>query len=248
MNFTKKTLIAIIGAIIGITLIIIIFVVIAKGDKKAREAKEEQNKIVEKEKVIDEEEKEEKEEKQEEEIPEEPKEKEEEKEEKKEEETPKVKKENRVSIDLKEKKQELKIEDSLRIVFAGTKENYGKNRYTYNADIYVNGNLVKNKLFNETNTRVIYSSNHGASFYVDKIDNVYIITSYIKKDADGYYAIFVNEKGEILREFNDVTMTIQDKKVMITVTTGNTEESKIHTNFEINGYDLNVIFEEKSNN
>ena len=232
----RKKIIIIIAIAIAVILLAVIFVLVAKGNKaaKEKEQKAKEQEVV-KNTIKEKEEKEEKEE-------ETPEEKEEQPEEQKE--------FQKVSYDLKNKEEEFKVDNNLTIKFVGTKEDYSTDTeeyYTYNANIYYKGVLVKTKMFNAIDNRVIYSSNHAATFYVDKKDKVYIIVANVAKQTDGNYVVFLNEKGQVLREFEDVSLEINDNLVTVNITTEKgveTGSTKVgNTTFKIQGNELNIVYE-----
>lgn len=228
MKSITKLLIILLSIIIGLGLLIAIFASLSSKGSKPEEYTEE--KVVEKEKNST-------------------KDKEKEKEDKKEEEDsdidtddPEVHKPyERQKILLDEIDEKFVVDDTLTIMLKGTKEPYGENMYTYNATFYVNDEITPNNEFNNVSDRVIYSRNHNAEFYVDHIDDVYIITSHIQKEHDGYYVSVINSDGELLREFNDITFELAGSIATVSLYTG--DSVAIETRFSIEGKEINVIFE-----
>ena len=229
--YRTKKIIIVVSTIIAIILFAVIFAIVSKGNKKALEN---ENKTVEKEIIKDEPQEKEEEEKEPEELPS--------KEEEKEEEEEKQVKVAEIKYDLKNKNEEFVVDDNLTIKFVGTKEEYGTDMYSYNADIYLNGKNIETKLFNVVDNRVIYSANHNAEFFVEKIDNVYVIVSRVVKHNDGTYAVIMNTDGEVLREFNDVTLTIKGRFIMVGLNTSGDEN--IYTTFVIDNNKFELKYEE----
>ena len=99
------------------------------------------------------------------------------------------------------------VDDLITISFNGIKEDNDsedEEHYRYTAQVFVNGQEIDSKIFNNENDRVIWSENYAASFKVIKVNNVYLLDSYIAKQFDGHYILIINSAGEALASYYDV--------------------------------------------
>lgn len=109
---------------------------------------------------------------------------------------------------LVEEKETLVVDDKLTLNFNGYKTT-DIDGYTYTLDILFNNNKMNNNsIFEKENKRVIWSSNFSASLTVFKINNKYLIDSYIAKQANGHYLAVLDENGKLIKSFEDVSYDI----------------------------------------
>lgn len=116
---------------------------------------------------------------------------------------------NKKSIELTKEIEELIVDNNLTIKFIGTKDpTMSEDAYQYKAEIYLNNELITNNFFTGTN---IYSTNYGATFDVEKIENTYIIKSFIAKQCNGSF-VLVLSTDKTFSTYNDVTITIDEQQ------------------------------------
>ncbi len=109
---------------------------------------------------------------------------------------------------LVEEKETLVVDDKLTLNFNGYKTT-DIDGYTYTLDILFNNNKMNNNsIFENESKRVIWSSNFSASLTVFKINNKYLIDSYIAKQANGHYLIILDENSKLIKSFEDVSYDI----------------------------------------
>lgn len=149
----------------------------------------------------------------------------------------------RKKILLDEPNEVFEVDEDLVITLTGTKENYDTDRYTYTADIKLGENPVKAAVFNTEENRVIYSNNHGAEFFVDRIDNVYIVSSYMTSNMNGYSIAIFNTDGEVLKEFRDVILELSGNMVTISLKDVGSNKLITETRFTIKGKSINIEYE-----
>jgi len=125
----------------------------------------------------------------------------------------------REKINLDEIKESYTYGD-LKLIFTGDKSSLinGEEKYEYTLDISLNGKKIDSSIFGNKNNKVIWSSNHAASFRVVDIDNYYILVSSIIMQNDGSYVLIIDKKGNVLKTFNDVDITIDEVKLEVEVT------------------------------
>ena len=108
--------------------------------------------------------------------------------------------------------------------------------YRYTAKIFVDGKLVENTLFGSVDNKLIWSNNYAANFKVVRVDTVYFIISSISKQQDGDYILVVNNNGEIINSFPDVTIIIDKDNKTFDISdcvTGAVDEECIKTTYSI---------------
>ena len=130
----------------------------------------------------------------------------------------KVQKREKISLD--EIKESYTYGD-LKLIFTGDKSsliNDEEGSYEYTLDISLNGKKIDSSIFGNKNNKVIWSSNHAASFRVVDIDNYYILVSSIGKQNDGSYILIIDKKGNFIKKFEDVDITINEEKLEIEIT------------------------------
>lgn len=118
------------------------------------------------------------------------------------------------SIELTKENEELVVDDNLTIKFIGTKDPTMENAYQYKAEIYLNNELIDNNFFTGKN---IYSTNYGATFDVTKIEDNYIIKSFIAKHCNGSF-VLVLTKDKNLLSYDDVLISIDENQKQYTIT------------------------------
>ena len=116
---------------------------------------------------------------------------------------------DRKTINLFEEKVTLVVDDKLTLNFNGYKTT-DIDGYTYTLDILFNNNnkINNNSIFENENKRVIWSNNFSASLQVIKINNKYIIDSYIAEQANGHYLLILDENGKLIKSFEDISYDI----------------------------------------
>lgn len=118
------------------------------------------------------------------------------------------------SIELTKEAEELVVDDNLKIKFIGIKDStMTEEAYQYKAEIYLNNELITDNFFTGTN---IYSTNYGATFDVTKIENTYIIKSFIAKQCNGSF-VLVLSTDKTFKSYNDVSIGIDEKLKQYTI-------------------------------
>ena len=125
------------------------------------------------------------------------------------------------TIELKSANETLEVDNILNISFAGTKQeesNGDQQYYEYVAKIAVNGKEVDSKIYNNENDKVIWSENYASRFKVTKVNNVYILDSYVAKQNDGHYVLIISSDGKVLDSYYDVSFMLDydSKKYVVT--------------------------------
>lgn len=96
---------------------------------------------------------------------------------------------------------------NLNLKFIGSKIDGG---YEYYVELTLNDKIVECELFSKNNLRMIWSSSMAAEFEINYINGYYILISSIAKQNDGDYVLIIDDKGNAVREFEDVGFTIKD--------------------------------------
>ena len=121
---------------------------------------------------------------------------------------------NKKSIELTKETEELIVDDNLIIKFIGTKDStMSEDAYQYKAEIYLNNELITDNFFTGTN---IYSTNYGASFDVTKVENTYIIKSFIAKQCNGSFVLILST-DKTISTYDDVTISIDEQQKQYTI-------------------------------
>lgn len=121
---------------------------------------------------------------------------------------------NKKSIELTKETEELIVDNNLIIKFIGTKDStMTEDAYQYKAEIYLNNELITDNFFTGTN---IYSANYGASFDVTKIENTYIIKSFIAKQCNGSFVLILST-DKTISTYDDVTISIDEQQKQYTI-------------------------------
>lgn len=137
------------------------------------------------------------------------------------------------TIELSKANESLAVNNSLYIDFIGKQTE--TDMYEYIANIYFNGVLVENNLFNNTNKKSIWSSNYAANFKVEKVNNLYFIISSIAKQQDGDYILILND-GKVVDTFTDVKILLDKENKLFEIsdcTTSNTDEACTKSSYNI---------------
>lgn len=120
-------------------------------------------------------------------------------------------------LELKNINEEFKVDDRLTIKFVGTNEPENSTYFTYNAYIYLDGKLIDDKLFSDSNAKVIYSNNQYAKFTVKKINNLYLIDSTEARNFPHSYLLIINSSGNVIKSFSDIHYRMIDNNNKIWV-------------------------------
>lgn len=119
------------------------------------------------------------------------------------------------TIELSKETEEITYDEKLRIKFVGTKSPDIENAYKYKAEIYLNGELLTHNFYTGQN---IFSSNYGANVKIYKIEETYIISSFIAKQCGGNdVLVFTSDRTE-MTPYLDVTLGIDKDNNKYTIT------------------------------
>ena len=119
------------------------------------------------------------------------------------------------TIELSKETEEITYDEKLRIKFVGTKSPDMENAYKYKAEIYLNGELLTHNFYTGQN---IFSSNYGANVKIYKIEETYIISSFIAKQCGGNdVLVFTSDRTE-MTPYLDVTLGIDKDNNKYTIT------------------------------
>ena len=87
--------------------------------------------------------------------------------------------------------------------------------YQYNLDILFNNKKIDSNIFSDVNKKVLWSKTYAASFMVKKVNNYYLLKSMLGKQVNGEYIIVLDNNGNIVNSFSDVTSELKDNTLLI---------------------------------
>lgn len=105
--------------------------------------------------------------------------------------------------------------DKLHLKFKGTSAENNKDYYNYILDIYYNNQKIDNQFFNDASNYRIWSKNMTGNFKIYKVDNVYILVSYVAKQCFCNEIMIFNTNGDILKTFSRAEYTISGSNITI---------------------------------
>lgn len=132
------------------------------------------------------------------------------------------------------------INDNIKMIFNGEKEEESEDLYMYTMQIIVDGINVETDIFNNSNNKVIYSEAYAASFRIIKIDDLYFLVSSIAKQNDGDYVV-VLKNGLVLYTYEDVQFNINKETKIIEISdcsSNNLDENCSVIQYRIENNDL----------
>lgn len=134
--------------------------------------------------------------------------------------------------------------EKLNLEFKGIPNKEGKGYFNYTLNIKYDGKNINNDFFNDKKNYRIWSTNMTGDFRVYKIDNVYILKSFIAKQCFGDEIMIFNTNGEILKTFTKAEISIDGSTININISDngqcmGEDYESHITKhNYKVNGLEL----------
>ena len=105
--------------------------------------------------------------------------------------------------------------DKLNLNFSGVPTNDGDGYFKYVLNIKYDGKNINSSFFNDKYNYRIWSSNMAADFKVYKIDNIYILISFIAKQCFCDEGIIFNTNGEVLKTFSIAEFSIDGQNIII---------------------------------
>lgn len=105
--------------------------------------------------------------------------------------------------------------DKLHLEFNGTNTETGEEYYNYVLNIKYDGKNVNSSFFNDKENYRIWSNNMASNFKVYKVDNVYILVSFIARQCFGDEVMIFNTNGEVLKTFTRAEFSIDGSSVSI---------------------------------
>ncbi len=112
------------------------------------------------------------------------------------------------TIELSKETEEITIDEKLRIKFIGTPSTEIDGAYKYKAEIYINNELINHNFFTGTN---IYSKDYAANITIFKLQNTYIINSFVAKQCGGSDVLVITEDKTSMIPYTDVTIEINEE-------------------------------------
>ena len=134
--------------------------------------------------------------------------------------------------------------DKLHLDFEGVTYKTDEGHYQYVLNIKYDGKNIDSTFFNDKNNYRIWSHNMAADFKVYKIENVYILVSFIAKQCFYDEIMIFNTNGDVLKTFTTAHFDIDGSSIKIrTSDTGQcmgpgAEEHVKEYNYEINNSKL----------
>lgn len=148
------------------------------------------------------------------------------------------------TLSLKKKNQTYNI-GKLHLDFEGT--TYYKTDdeyYQYVLNIKYDDKEIDSSFFNDKNNYRIWSHNMAADFKIYKVDDIYILVSFIAKQCFYDEIMIFNTNGEILKTYTTAIFNINDSSINIRTSDNGkcmgpgTEEHVKEYNYEISGLQL----------
>lgn len=113
-------------------------------------------------------------------------------------------------VKLEKDKERFQFDSHLNIDFYGKPvlENSDETLYSYYANIKLDDNTIKNNLFSDSTHYRINSDNMASIFTIYRIKHLYFLISKTGAQIDGHYVVIIDTKGNIIKEFDDVTLNL----------------------------------------
>lgn len=111
------------------------------------------------------------------------------------------------TIELSKETEDITFDEKLRIKFIGTPSTDMEGAYKYKAEIYIDNELVTDNFYTGSN---IYSKDYAANFAVYKIENTYIMKSFIAAQCGGTYVLVLAEDKTSMTPYSDVTLEVYE--------------------------------------
>ena len=111
------------------------------------------------------------------------------------------------TIELSKETEDITFDEKLRIKFIGTPSTDMKGAYKYKAEIYIDNELVTDNFYTGSN---IYSKDYAANFTVYKIENTYIMKSFIAAQCGGMHVLALTEDKTSMTPYSDVTLEVYE--------------------------------------
>ena len=89
-----------------------------------------------------------------------------------------------------------------------------ENAYKYKAEIYLDNELINDNFFTGSN---IYSSEYAANVKVYKLEETYIITSFIAKQCGGTDILVLAQDKTAMTPYSDATLEINEEMSNYTI-------------------------------
>ena len=105
--------------------------------------------------------------------------------------------------------------NNLTLEFFGedaSKDTGVKGSYKYVLTLNLGGVEINSNIYSDPFKRVINSSNLSSNFTIYAVDNVYILKSTTGTQRDGEYALFIDNVGNFIESFEDVSLKIDVAK------------------------------------
>lgn len=111
------------------------------------------------------------------------------------------------TIELSKETEDITFDEKLRIKFIGTPSTDMEGAYKYKAEIYIDNELVTDNFYTGSN---IYSKDYAANFTVYKIENTYIMKSFIAAQCGGMHVLALTEDKTSMTPYSDVTLEVYE--------------------------------------
>lgn len=111
------------------------------------------------------------------------------------------------TIELSKETEDITFDEKLRIKFIGTPSTDMEGAYKYKAEIYIDNELVTDDFYTGSN---IYSKDYAANFTVYKIENTYIMKSFIAAQCGGTHVLALAEDKTSMTPYSDVTLEVYE--------------------------------------
>lgn len=147
------------------------------------------------------------------------------------------------TLSLKKKNQTYNI-GKLHLDFEGTTYKTYNGHYQYVLNIKYDGKEIDSSFFNDKDNYRIWSHNMAADFKIYKVDEIYILVSFIAKQCFYDEIMIFNTNGEILKTYTTAIFNINDSSINIKTSDNGhcmgpgTEEHVKEYNYEISGLQL----------
>lgn len=118
------------------------------------------------------------------------------------------------AITLSKQTEEVKFDENLRIKFIGTASTDVEGGFKYKAEIYLNNELINDNFYTGSN---IFSEGYAANFTVYKLQNVYIIKSFLATQCGGSDVLIISEDKTSIVPHANVSVEIDEGESSYTI-------------------------------
>lgn len=125
---------------------------------------------------------------------------------------------NPLVIELKKENESYNF-DKLHFDFKGYSTDDGDEYYKYLLDIKLNEKEIDDTFFKDEDNFRIWSSNMAANFKVYKIENVYVLVSFIAKQCFYDEIMIINTNGEVLKTFTNASFDLDNNTNLLKIST-----------------------------